>query len=121
MTAATKIHGIERLIAMRNRGEHPAMVFIAFAHGGRLSSHDYGISPAANIARLDLRPFVGLDVFVLADGYTPHLIELFIRLQDYASAVTYSVTAWLPDDLGVTWVRGHGPARKLGEPPETAE
>lgn len=118
---ATKIHGIERLIAQRNCGEHPAMVFIAFAHGGWLSSRDYGISPAANINRLDLRPFVGLDVFVIAETYSHALAHLFTRLQDYASAVTYSVTAWLPDDLGVTWVRGHGSARKLGEPPETAE
>lgn len=115
-----KIHGIDRLIGMRRNGKRPELTFVLFADGGRLFSNDVGISPAANIERLDLRPFVGLQVLIQADSYSPGLLRLFERMHEFAAIVTLSVITWLPDDLGLVWDRGDDRPRAFGQPREEA-
>lgn len=112
----TKIHGIDQLIALRRDGMRPELVFVMFVDGGRLISGDVGIGPAANIERLDLRPFVGLQVLILADTYTPALRRLFERMHEFAASVVLSVKEWLPNDLGLVWGRGEQKPRPFGRP-----
>lgn len=111
----TKIHGIDRLIAMRRAGKRPELVFIMFVDGCRLFSCDVGVSPAANVERLDLRPFVGLDVLLLADRYSVSAFRLFERLHEFAATVVLSVVAWLPDDMGLFWARDAAEPRPFGQ------
>jgi len=109
------VTGINRLIELRSRGLKPELVFIMFIDGGHLSDGDVGISPAANIERLDLRPFIGLRVLVMADTWSSGLARLFERLQEFASEIVVTVQSWLPDDLGIAWRRSDGARGMLGE------
>ena len=61
-----EIVGIKRLIAMREAGEKPDLVFVLMASSGKLTVRDFAIPASASIARLDFRPFVGLNVVLMA-------------------------------------------------------
>lgn len=64
------------------------------------------VAESSPMARLDLRPLVGLKVCVQADRYGLPLMRLCDRLKQYASSLDLFVIEWLPDDLGVRWQRG---------------
>lgn len=117
MANANSIVGIDRIAKARLNGEAPALVFLIVSEGCRLSAGDVAILPTANVERVDLRPLVGLRVVVLAEVYTPWLVRLFARLQEYAADVTLVVRDWLPEDIGLRFVRGQGPARPFGDGP----
>lgn len=117
MADANSIVGIDRIAKARLNGAAPSIVFLVVSSGCRLASGDIAILPTANVERVDLRPLVGLRVIVLAESYTPWLMRLFARLQEYAGDVTIVVRDWLPEDIGLRFVRGQGAARPFGDGP----
>lgn len=64
------------------------------------------IDEKSPMARLDLRPLVGLAVCVQADRYSDPLMALCGRLKEYAQRLDVFVLAWIPDGLGMRWDRG---------------
>lgn len=70
------------------------------------STVEIAIPRAAAIARIDLRPLVGLRVIVVADTYDRTLLSFLGRLKGYAVAIECFVLDWLPGDLGMRWERG---------------
>lgn len=64
------------------------------------------IDESLPIARLDLRPLVGLKVCVQADRYGLSLMRLCDQLKQYAVSLDVFVLEWLPEALGMRWNRG---------------
>lgn len=60
-----------------------------------------------NVDRLDLRPLVGLSVFIHAERYTDRLARLYRRLQEYAAFIMVAIIDF-GDELGWKWTRLHG-------------
>lgn len=59
------------------------------------------------VSRLDLRPIVGLHVFVQAERYSAELMTLCERARLYAAKLDVFVMSWLPNDVGFRWDREH--------------
>lgn len=114
MADANAIANTGALVELRLRGQRPALQYVWFGGGGRLRGCEVGIEDGANIERLDLRPFVELNVLVIAQRYSPKCMRLCERLNEYAETTTLSIIDWLPDDLGVVWTKGHVEPRQLG-------
>lgn len=64
------------------------------------------IESSTPIARIDLRPVVGLKVCVMAPEWSDRLFGFLGRLKQYASSVEVFVTAWIPGVIGMRWDRG---------------
>lgn len=121
MADSNNIANIDALIKLRLQGQRPALQFVFFGDGGHLHGCETGIDDHADIERLDLRPFVELDVMVIAEHYTPSLMRLYERLNDFAATTTLSIIDWLPDDLGLVWQKGCSQARPFGLGPVRQE
>jgi hypothetical protein len=70
-------------------------------------SKEIALSLNANIERLDLRPLVGLSVFVHAYSYSDKLVRLYERIKEHA-AFAMVVIVDFGDDLGWKWHRLNG-------------
>lgn len=70
------------------------------------SAPEICIETGSPVARLDLRPVVGLKVCVMAEAWSEPLAKLLDRLKQYACAVELFVTSWIPETIGVRWDRG---------------
>lgn len=121
MADRNTIANIDALIRIRLQGQRPALQTIWFGGGGRLHGCEVGINANSNLERLDLRVFVDLDLMVIAEHYSPALMRLCERLNEYAATTTLSVIAWLPDDLGLVWTKGSPNAREFGPGPVRQE
>lgn len=116
-----QIANIEMLVSLRLAGKRPALQFVFWNTGCRLSGCEAGILEDADVERLDLRPFVDLDVLVIADRYSPALVRFCERLNEYAATTSLTVLAWLPDDLGLVWEKGAIQPRPFGPGPVRQE
>ena len=118
-----EIVGIKRLIAMREAGEKPNTVFLLMASGGKLTVRDFAIPASASIARLDFRPFVGLNVVLMARTAGDRPRAAFRKLCEVADSVVVCFTDKLPEgDCGWRFVRGIPGLCRVGDaPPEARE
>lgn len=116
-----QIANIETLVSLRLAGKRPPLQFVMFGDGGRLFGCEVGIPADANVDRLDLRPFNDLDLMIIAETYSPSLMRLCERLNEYAATTTLSVLSWLPDDLGLVWAKGTTQPRPFGPGPVREE
>lgn len=64
------------------------------------------IDSSMPVARIDLRPIVGLKVCVMASDWSDRLNAVLERLKQYAACVEVFVISWLPDSIGIRWIRG---------------
>ena len=71
------------------------------------SAQEIVLGAKVNVDRLDLRPLVGLSIFIHADGYTGRLARLYRRLQEYAAFILVAIIDF-DDELGWKWTRLHG-------------
>ena len=117
MNPKNLITNIDPLIQFRLQGRRPTLQFVFFGGGGRLRGCEVGINDTAPIERLDLRPFIALDVLVIAERYSGALVRLCQRMNEYATTTTLSVIDWLPEDLGFVWHKGCTQAREFGAGP----
>lgn len=117
MADPNTIANIDALIRLRLQGQRPALQFVWFGGGGRLRGCEVGIDDGANIGRLDLRPFVALNVQVIAQRYSPECMQLCERLNEFAETTALSIIDWLPDDVGFVWSKGRNKARQFGAGP----
>lgn len=116
------IVGVERLIAMRIRGEKPTTIFVLMIDGGRLSAWDVAIHPRASIARVDFRPFIGLDVVLMADTASDRVRAAFRHLCKVANSVVVTFTdRLLQGELGWRFMQGQIAVQPVGEPPVMSE
>lgn len=116
-----EIMGIKRLIAMREAGEKPGLVFVLMASSGRLTVRDFAIPASASIARLDFRPFVGLNVVLMARTAGDRPRAAFRKLCEVADSVVVCFTDKLPEgDCGWRFVRGTSGLRRVGDAPAAA-
>lgn len=117
MSIGNEIVNIQSLIQLRIEGLRPPIQFVFFGDGGRLRGCEVGVNYKAPIERLDLRPFIALDVLVIAKHYSGAVVGLCQRMSDYATTTSLSVIDWLPDDLGLVWHKGCGQPREFGAGP----
>ena len=116
-----EIVGVKRLIAMREAGNKPEIVFVLMTSSARLTRIDFAIAPSANIARLDFRPFVGLNVVLMAHTAGDRPRAAFRKLCEVADSVVVCFTDKLPEgDCGWRFVRGTPGLRRVGDAPGTA-
>lgn len=116
-----EIVGIKRLIAMREAGSKPEIVFVLMTSSARLTVRDFAIPPSANIARLDFRPFVGLNVVLIARTAGDRPRAAFRKLCEVAGSVVVCFTDKLPEgDCGWRFVRGTPGLRRVGDAPPKA-
>ena len=116
-----EIVGVKRLIAMREAGNKPEIVFVLMTSAARLTRIDFAIAPSANIARLDFRPFVGLNVVLMARTAGDRPRAAFRKLCEVADSVVVCFTDKLPEgDCGWRFVRGTPGLRRVGDAPGTA-
>ena len=101
--------GIERLIAMRQRGKKPETVWINFdlRYIAPKSPSEFQILELSYEPTRDLRPFVGLDVILFANNWRSEVGELYERLQQYAKSITVFVVDF-EDDIGFHWLPPYG-------------
>lgn len=116
-----EIVGVKRLIAMREAGNKPEVVFVLMTSSARLTRIDFAIAPSANIARLDFRPFVGLNVVLMARTAGDRPRAAFRKLCEVADSVVVCFTDKLPEgDCGWRFVRGTPGLRRVGDAPGAA-
>lgn len=116
-----EIVGVKRLIAMREAGNKPEIVFVLMTSSARLTRIDFAIAPSANIARLDFRPFVGLNVVLMARTAGDRPRAAFRKLCEVADSVVVCFTDKLPEgDCGWRFVRGTPGLRRVGDAPGAA-
>lgn len=116
-----EIVGVKRLIAMREAGNKPEIVFVLMTSSARLTRIDFAIEPSANIARLDFRPFVGLNVVLMARTAGDRPRATFRKLCEVAESVVVCFTDKLPEgDCGWRFVRGTPGLRRVGDAPVAA-
>lgn len=116
-----EIVGVKRLIAMREAGNKPEIVFVLMTSSARLTRIDFAIEPSANIARLDFRPFVGLNVVLMARTAGDRPRAAFRKLCEVADSVVVCFTEKLPEgDYGWRFVRGTPGLRRVGDAPGAA-
>jgi len=116
-----EIVGVKRLIAMREAGNKPEIVFVLMTSSARLTRIDFAIEPSANIARLDFRPFVGLNVVLMARTAGDRPRAAFRKLCEVADSVVVCFTDKLPEgDYGWRFVRGTPGLRRVGDAPGAA-
>lgn len=116
-----EIVGVKRLIAMREAGNKPEIVFVLMTSSARLTRLDFAIAPSANIARLDFRPFVGLNVVLMARTAGDRPRAAFRKLCEVADSVVVCFTDKLPEgDCGWRFVRGTPGLRRVGDAPGAA-
>lgn len=116
-----EIVGVKRLIAMREAGNKPEIVFVLMTSAARLTRIDCAIAPSANIARLDFRPFVGLNVVLMARTAGDRPRAAFRKLCEVADSVVVCFTDKLPEgDYGWRFVRGTPGLRRVGDAPGAA-
>lgn len=116
-----EIVGVKRLIAMREAGNKPEIVFVLMTSSARLTRIDFAIEPSANIARLDFRPFVGLNVVLMARTAGDRPRAAFRKLCEVADSVVVCFTDKLPEgDCGWRFVRGTPGLRRVGDAPGAA-
>lgn len=116
-----EIVGVKRLIAMREAGNKPEIVFVLMTSSARLTRIDFAIAPSANIARLDFRPFVGLNVVLMARTAGDRPRAAFRKLCEVADSVVVCFTDKLPEgDYGWRFVRGTPGLRRVGDAPGAA-
>lgn len=116
-----EVVGVKRLIAMREAGNKPEIVFVLMTSSARLTRIDFAIAPSANIARLDFRPFVGLNVVLMARTAGDRPRAAFRKLCEVADSVVVCFTDKLPEgDYGWRFVRGTPGLRRVGDAPGAA-
>lgn len=116
-----EIVGVKRLIAMREAGNKPEIVFVLMTNSARLTRIDFAIAPSANVARLDFRPFVGLNVVLMARTAGDRPRAAFRKLCEVADSVVVCFTEKLPEgDYGWRFVRGTPGLRRVGDAPGAA-
>ena len=116
-----EIVGVKRLIAMREAGNKPEIVFVLMTSSARLTRLDFAIAPSANIARLDFRPFVGLNVVLMARTAGDRPRAAFRKLCEVAGSVVVCFTDKLPEgDCGWRFVRGMPGLRRVDDAPGAA-
>ena len=116
-----EIVGVKRLIAMREAGNKPEIVFVLMTSSARLTRIDFAIAPSANIARLDFRPFVGLNVVLMARTAGDRPRAAFRKLCEVADSVVVCFTDKLPEgDYGWRFVRGTPGLCRVGDAPGAA-
>lgn len=71
------------------------------------SAKEIALNDSVNVERLDLRPLVGLSVFIHAEKYTERLARLYARAKEHAAFVLVAIIDF-GDELGFKWSRLHG-------------
>lgn len=119
-TDQNEIVGIKRLIEMRENGWRPDLVFVLMTSAAKLTLRDYAIPAGASIQRLDFRPFIGLNVVLMARTAGERPRAAFRKLCEVADSVVMCFTDKLPEgDPGWRFVRGEPGIRRVGDRPAT--
>lgn len=117
-----EIIGIKRLVEMRKGGEKPSVVFVLMTDAGRLSLLDVAIPSSANIARMDFRPFIGLNVVLMAATTGGRPRAVFRKLCEVADSVVMCFDDRLAEgDPGWRFVRGEAGIRRIGDAPAASK
>lgn len=101
--------GINQLVSLRESGKRPNTVWINFDGEYRRAKYqqDYLHLELHDAPTRDFRPFVGLDVILHSEHWTPRVGQVFEGLKPYAKTVSVLVNDF-GADIGWWWSKEKG-------------
>lgn len=107
--------GLDHLTKLRLAGHKPTAVWVVVGDAEQQKLWQWSdcivevaVKNDGASARLDWRPLVGCEVFVLADTATQPLRQIINRLESLAERITVFVSDRLPATIGHTWTKNDG-------------